>query len=192
MDARLQGLHVRLSPIQRNFCCCDRVAAKMVSCPSPSACGTCSQVSNPCNFVTSFSRAACRADSGSGSCKSEPAAFNSVFVSKVLHDSSVNANVSGSTRAWVSRSLARFPGCLDARADVNVSSQYATSWAPPPSDLLVTSLFGISESAVGSASCSSGCSTESSYLYGDKRAPRAVARPLRDNSGELVLRAPGV
>ena len=101
MDARLQGLHVRPASIQSNFCCFDRVAAKM-ACPSPSTCGTCSEVSNPCNFVTSFSRAACRADFGS----------SSVFVSKVLHDSSVNANVSGSTLAWVSRSRARFPGCL--------------------------------------------------------------------------------
>ena len=53
-----------------------------ISCPSVSACGTSSYVSNCCSFVTSFSRASCRIDldthpklidhivSGSGSCKS--------------------------------------------------------------------------------------------------------------------------
>ena len=102
----------------------------MISCPSASASGTSSYVSNCCSFLTSFSRASCRIDlgthpksldhivSGSGFCKSIATAFNSVYVSKLPSDSSIIANVSGFTEAGVGI-FARFSGCSDTTAGVN-------------------------------------------------------------------------
>ena len=93
----------------------------MISCPSASASGTSSYVSNCCSFLTSFSRASCRIDfgthpksldhivSGCGSCKSSATAFNSVYISKLPSDSSIIANVLGFTEAGVGI-YARFSG----------------------------------------------------------------------------------
>ena len=108
----------------------------MISCPSASAYGSSSYVSNCCSFVTSFSRASYRIDlgtnfksldhivSGSGSCKSSATAFNSVYVSKLPSDSSIIANVSGFTEARAGN-LARFSGCSDTTAGVNGTRVFA-------------------------------------------------------------------
>ena len=122
----------------------------MISCPSASACGTSSYVSNCCSFVTSFSWASCRIDlgthpksldhivSGSGSCKSSATAFNSVYVSKLPSDSSIIANVSGFTEAEVQEFLHVSPAVLTplpASTDASACSRFASSWAPPRSAL---------------------------------------------------------
>ena len=116
----------------------------MISCPSASASGTSSYVSNCCSFLTSFSRASCRIDlgnhpksldhivSGSGSCGSSALQHSTRCTSPICCLIRASLQMSRDSPKQGQESLHVSPAVLTrlpASTDASACSKFASCWA---------------------------------------------------------------